>query len=95
MTPSIFVQRLYSVKQSVLGISSLSVLSSTADKSVVTVSLNSDTTIHVFLMKVAAQFPDLAPSMETTGVLVLDGLSISATSSAPGRCHFSVQRINP
>lgn len=95
MTPSIFVQKLYSVKQAILGISSLSVLSSTEDKAVVTVSLNSDTTVNVFLMRVASQFPELAPSMPDVGVLVLDGLSISATSSAPGRCHFSVQRLSP
>lgn len=95
MTPNTFVQKLYSVKHSILGISSLSILSSTEIKVVVTISLNSDTTVDVFLLKLAYQFPDLAPSMPSQGVLVLDGLSISATSSAPGRCHFSVQLLNP
>ena len=93
MTPVIFVQKLSMIPHSKLGISSLAVLSSTEDKVVVTVSLNAVTTVHMFLVNVATNFPEFTPSLSDLGVLELDHLTLSSTSSAPGRCHFSVQRV--
>lgn len=99
MTPLNFVSQLSTVPHQLLGITSLSILSSDTDRSVVTVALSSATNLNMFLMNVANRFVQLSPSIDIddTGrstTLVLGDLKISATSSAPGRCHFTVQLAN-
>lgn len=94
MTPSNFVQLLSTVQQAKLGITSLAVLSSIADKVVVTVSLNTSTSVTMFFINIATQFPQYSPSLDSEGSITIGNIRMAVTSTAPGRCHFSITSAN-
>lgn len=94
MTVLEFIQKLTTLQHQLLGIASLSVMYSTEERVVVTVSLKSTTSVTMFLMNLANSFADHIPRLESDTTLLLGDLKISATSAAPGRCHFTVQYAN-
>ena len=89
MTPQELVRKLSFTKQSLLGVSSFSILEASDAKALILVSFNSITTAQIFLANITQQFPELVASLGH-GELRLGSLLVSSVSSAPGRCHFSV-----
>ena len=92
MTPQELVRKLSFTKQSLLGVSSFSIIEASDAKALIMVSFNSITTAQIFLVNITQQFPELVAVLGNSD-LRLGNLMISSVSSAPGRCHFSVTPV--